>query len=147
MPAACATESEIAAALDCSVRYALETMCFAEAVPAPSAVEHVKYVTVAFRAGFAGTLEIAATPAAAQRLASALLGLQPGEAPGEAYVDDTLCELATTICGRFLSSLDASACLRLEQARLETKSSAAPPDLQLGFQVERGEMTVSLRFD
>lgn len=146
MPAACATESEIASTLDGSVRYALETMCFAEAVPAPVFMENGKCVSVAFRASLAGSLEIAIDPAAAQALASALLGLQPAETPAELYVDDTLCELANTICGRFLSSLDPTACLRLEPAHLSPKI-AVPPDLQLGFQVERGAMTVSLRFD
>jgi hypothetical protein len=147
MPAACATETEIATALDRSVRYALETMCFAEAIPSSAAVERAKCAAVAFRAGLAGTLELDVTPDAAQALACALLGLQPGETPGEAYVDDTVCELASTISGRFLSSLDPSASLCLERARLEADGSAAPPDLRLGFQVERGAMAVSLRLD
>lgn len=147
MPAACATETDIVAVLDRSVRYALETMCFADAVPSPAAIERAKYATVVFRAGLAGTLELAVTPDAAQALASALLGLQPGEVPDEVHVDDTACELATTICGRFLSSLDPSASLFLERARLEPDGGAVPPDLRLGFQIERGEMAVSLRLD
>ncbi|MGH9582457.1 MAG: hypothetical protein ACRD4O_05930, partial [Bryobacteraceae bacterium] len=81
-------------------------------------------------------------------LTSALLGLQAGETPAEIYVDDTMCELGTVICGRFLSSLDPSAPLHLEHAQLAAaKKGATPPDLRLGFQIDDGTIAVSLQLD
>lgn len=144
MPSLPATE--IAEALDRSVRHALETMCFAEAVPAAFSPGLGKTALVSFRAGFAGSLDLDIAPAAAQALATALLGSPAEETPPHAYIDDTICELGTVICGHFLSALDPTAALQLERARLVPQQSTAPADLRLGFQLEQGPLAVSLRF-
>lgn len=143
MPASCATE--IAETLDRSVRYALETMCFAEAFRATISVALPMRVQIPFRAGFTGTLDLAVTPTAARWLAAAVLGSPPGEIPPEPYVDDTVCELGTVICGHFLSSLDPYSALELQRARLLSEVPTSSAGLHLGFQLEQGELAVSLR--
>lgn len=137
--------TEIAEALDRSVRHTLETMCFAEAVPAAFSSRLGKRILVSFRAGFAGSLDFDVAPAAARALATALLGSPVEEIPPCAYIDDTICELGTVICGHFLSALDPTAALQLEPARLVQQESTAPADLRLGFQLEQGPLAVSLR--
>jgi hypothetical protein len=145
----CATETSEALAR--SVQYALETMCFAEALRAPQApAEPSKRATVPFLGSLAGCLDIEIGAHAAQALTSALLGLRPGETPAEPYVHDALCELGVVICGRWLSTLDPSACLRLgngEITGISAESDALSPELRLDFQLEYGHLAVSLRLD
>lgn len=143
--------TEASEALARSVRYTLETMCFAEAIPAPHAVtETSKRATVPFRGSFAGRLNFEVGREAAEALTSAALGLHPGETPAETYVKDALCELGTVICGCWLSTLDSSACLQLgnpELTETAARNSTETPALRLDFQLDCGHLAVCVQLD
>jgi len=126
----------------------LETMFFAEAVPSEcghSWMGAAVSARVPFEGSHSGEMRLDVSGEAADAVASAFLGADPGEL-SEAARTQVMLELANILCGAILSHLWPESKLAL--ASPELASDAANTDYQLHncFELIDGRLAVGIRW-
>jgi Chemotaxis phosphatase CheX len=145
---------EAAAGLQRLMRQSLEIMCFAEAelLPPLLHLEPLRDMTVAAEVEFSGShsghLAIETGPATARALTAAFLGLDLSHPSLSAHAPGVLEELAGTVCGRLVASLDPTA--RFQMSIPSTHLAVSGRDdykdtIEQVFRLSSGALRVTLR--
>jgi CheY-specific phosphatase CheX len=128
----------------------LEQMFFAGCLgelPADQIGDPAMAVSMAFDGERQGVLALRISTAAARTLAADFLGVDAGDGPDEAQVQEVVKELANMICGHALSALERNP-LRLAAPRLVPARDFVLPEPggHCSFDLGNGGLTVALTF-
>ncbi len=136
--------------LEYSVRQVLELMCFAEARPVSEtfAYDSVIATSVHFHGSLSGRLWLETSSDGAKWLALSFLGLcERDVASISAAAEETVQELGSVICGRFLSLLDSSANLKIDRSMKDFPEVNAAGLPWQTFRADSGLLRVALQLD
>jgi len=125
----------------------LETMFFSEVIPAEcehSWLESAVAVQVTFDGSHCGDMWLAVGEEAVPELASAFLGLDPGEA-GEMESSQVMLELANILCGSILSSLWPESSLQLDPPKRAPWGCSGSAVWHCCLMLPEGRLAISIR--